>query len=82
MRPFKQGLSSFREHVYLRKGIYYFRIDIPTDLTHHFPTAEIKQSLKTKDPDVARLAANRLFMGFPVFSFIPWSCCMPTLDHV
>jgi integrase len=60
MRPFKQGLSSFREHVYLRKGIFYFRLDIPIDLTHHFPTTEIKQSLRTKDPDVARLAATSL----------------------
>jgi hypothetical protein len=60
MRPFKQGLSSFREHVFLRNGIYYFRLDIPADISHHFPTTEIKQSLRTSDPDVAKLAANRL----------------------
>ncbi|QXE88112.1 site-specific integrase [Geomonas nitrogeniifigens] len=60
MGPFKQGLSFFRKHVYLRNGIYYFRLDIPSDLAHHFPTAEIKRSLKTRNPETARLAANRL----------------------
>lgn len=60
MRPRLQGLSSFREHVYLRNGIYYFRIDIPNDLAHYFPVTEVKRSLKTRDPDAAKIAANRL----------------------
>lgn len=60
LRPHLQGLSSLREHVYLRNGIYYFRIDIPSDLAHYFPVTEIKQSLKTRDPDAAKIAANRL----------------------
>ncbi|WP_136525740.1 site-specific integrase [Geomonas ferrireducens] len=60
MRPFVQGLSVFREHVYIRNGIYYFRLDIPKDLTHYFPVTEIKRSLKTSDPSIAKLAANRL----------------------
>ncbi len=57
MRPYLQGLSSFREHVYLRNGIYYFRIDIPHDLTQFFPVAELKRSLKTRDPEAAKIAA-------------------------
>jgi len=60
MRLFRQGFSSFRKHVYLCNGIYYFRIDVPSDLAHHFPAAEIKRSLKTNDPDVAKLAAKAL----------------------
>lgn len=60
MRPFVQGLSVFREHVYLRNGIYYFRLDVPQDLTHYFPAKEIKRSLRTSDPNIAKLAANRL----------------------
>ena len=60
MRPFKQGLSSFREHVYLRNGIYYFRLDVPSDLTHYFPITEIKMSLRTSDQATANLAASQL----------------------
>lgn len=60
MRPFKQGLSSFREHVYLRNGIYYFRLDVPSDLTHHFPITEIKISLRTSDQATAKLAASQM----------------------
>lgn len=55
-----QGLSVCREHVYLRNGIYYFRLDVPQDLTHYFPAKEIKRSLRTNDPNIAKLAANRL----------------------
>ena len=60
MRPFKQGLSSFREHVFLRSGVYYFRLDIPSDLTHYFPITEIKMSLRTSDQETAKLAATQL----------------------
>ncbi|QXE92434.1 site-specific integrase [Geomonas subterranea] len=62
MRPFVQGLSVFREHVYLRNGIYYFRLDVPQDLTHYFPAKEIKRSLRTSDPSIAKIAANKLEM--------------------
>jgi integrase len=60
MRPFKQGLCSFREHVFLRNGVYYFRLDIPSDLTHYFPITEIKMSLRTSDQATAKLAASQL----------------------
>lgn len=60
MRPFLQGLSTIRKHVYLRNNIYYFRSDVPHELIQYFHTAEIKQSLRTSDPGVAKLAANGL----------------------
>jgi uncharacterized protein DUF6538 len=60
MRPLLQGLSTFREHVYLRNNTYYYRSDVPSDLAHYFPTSEVKRSLKTSDPDVAKLAAKAL----------------------
>jgi len=52
MRPLKYGLLSY--HVFARNGIYYYRADIPADLQQYFLTAEIKQSLKTKDSKMAK----------------------------
>ena len=60
MRPLKQGLLSFRQHVFVRKGIYYYRTDIPADLKHYFHTTGIKQSLKTKDSKLAKVLAVSL----------------------
>ena len=57
MRPLLHGLSFIHKHVYLRNNIYYFRSDVPSDLTHYFPTSEVKRSLKTSDPCAAKLAA-------------------------
>lgn len=48
------------EHVYLRNGIYYFRLDVPSDLTKYFPVSEVKRSLKTSDPAVAKIAAKAI----------------------
>ncbi len=60
MRPLQQGLSSFREHIFLRNGVYYFRLDVPADLLQYFPATEVKRSLKTRDVEVAKIAANSL----------------------
>lgn len=60
MRPLQQGLSSFREHIFIRNGIYYFRLDVPADLIKYFPATEIKRSLRTSDIEIAKLAANGL----------------------
>jgi len=60
MRPLKQGLLLFRQHVFVRKDTYYYRTDIPTDLKHYFHTNEIKQSLKTKDSKLAKVLAISL----------------------
>jgi integrase len=60
MRPLKHRLFSFAHHVYIRNGIYYYRVDIPTDLKHYFNTSEIKQSLKTKDSKIAKVMAISL----------------------
>ena len=57
MRPFIQGHSYIKKHLYLRNDRYYFRLDIPTDLAHYFPTTEVKRSLKTSDPVAAKLVA-------------------------
>ena len=57
MRPLLHGLSCIHKHVYLRNNIYYYRSDVPSDLAHHFPTTEVKRSLKTSDPGAAKLAA-------------------------
>lgn len=54
MRPPKQGLFQYAHHIFVRKGIYYYRADIPSDLQHYFHTAEIKQSLKTKESKIAK----------------------------
>ena len=56
MRPFLQGLSTLRKHVYLCKSTYYYRSDVPLDVAHYFPTTEVKRSLKTSDPGAAKLA--------------------------
>jgi integrase len=40
-----------------RNQTYYYRIKIPTDLSHLIPSREIKQSLKTRNLDAAKLAA-------------------------
>jgi hypothetical protein len=60
MRPLKQGLLPYVHHVFVRKGIYYYRTDIPLDLQQHFPTTELKQSLKTKDSKLAKVMAISL----------------------
>lgn len=60
MRPLKQGLLSYLHHVFVRKGIYYYRTDIPADIKHYFHTTEIKQSLKTKDSKLAKVMAVSL----------------------
>lgn len=60
MRPLKQGLLLFRQHVFVRNSTYYYRTDIPTDLKHYFHTNEIKQSLKTKDSKLAKVLAISL----------------------
>ena len=60
MRPLQQGLSSFREHIFLRNGVYYFRLDVPSDLLSYFPSTEIKRSLRTSDISTAKFAANAL----------------------
>jgi integrase len=60
MRPLLQGLSTLRKHVFLRNNTYYYRSDVPSDLAHYFPRAEVKLSLKTSDPDAAKLAALSL----------------------
>ncbi len=39
-----------------RNQTYYYRIKIPTDLSHLIPSREIKQSLKTRNLDAAKLA--------------------------
>ena len=57
MRPSSQGLVPFVFNVFARKGTYYYRADIPTDLQQYFPTTEVKQSLKTKDSRVAKCLA-------------------------
>ncbi len=57
MRPLLHGLSCIHKHVYLRNNTYYYRSDIPPDIAHYFPTAEVKRSLKTSDPGAAKLAA-------------------------
>lgn len=40
-----------------RNQTYYYRIKIPSDLSHLIPSREIKQSLKTRNLDAAKLAA-------------------------
>ncbi|MDG5467280.1 site-specific integrase [Deltaproteobacteria bacterium IMCC39524] len=40
-----------------RNQTYYYRIKIPTDLTHLIPSKEIKLSLKTRNLDAAKLLA-------------------------
>lgn len=60
LRPLQQGLSSFREHIFLRNGVYYFRLDVPADLLQYFPATEVKRSLKTRDAEIAKIAANAL----------------------
>lgn len=60
MRPLKHGLFSCLSHIYLRKGTYYYRLNVPVDLQQHFPTEEIKKSLKTKDLKAAKVMAVSL----------------------
>ena len=60
MRPLKHGLLSYLQHVYVRNGIFYYRTDIPLDIQQHFPTTELKQSLKTKDSKLAKVMAISL----------------------
>ena len=60
MRPFLQRHFYVQKHVYMRNGIYYFRLDIPSDLNRYFPASEVKRSLKTSDPTIAKIAAKSL----------------------
>lgn len=60
MRPLKQGLLSFAQHVLVRNTIYYYRADIPTDFNHYFQSTEIIHSLRTKDSKVAKVMAISL----------------------
>jgi len=60
MRPFLQRHFYVQKHIYLRNGIYYFRLDIPSDLADYFPASEVKRSLKTSDPSIAKIAAKSL----------------------
>ncbi len=43
-----------------RNQTFYYRIKIPADLSHLFPSREIKQSLKTRSSDAAKAAAANL----------------------
>lgn len=45
------------KHLLCCKGQYYYRIKIPVDLKHHFPSPVIKKSLKTTDSKPAKLLA-------------------------
>lgn len=36
-------------HLIIRKGVYYLRMRVPTDVRVYFPCKEIKQTLKTRD---------------------------------
>jgi len=40
-----------------RNQTYYYRIKIPSDLTHLIPSREIKQSLRTRNLDAAKVTA-------------------------
>lgn len=40
--------------IVLRRGTYYYRQRIPTDLAHHFDRRHIRRSLHTKDPNAAK----------------------------
>lgn len=67
MRPLKHGLLSYLQHVYVRNGIFYYRTDIPLDIQQHFPTTELKQSLKTKDSKLAKVMAISLEYGNSIY---------------
>lgn len=47
-------------YIFKRNQTYYYRIKTPSDLTHLIPAREIKQSLKTRDLDAAKLAAANI----------------------
>ncbi|MDD3610412.1 MAG: site-specific integrase [Halothiobacillaceae bacterium] len=47
-------------HLVKRGSTYYFRCRIPADLLGHYGKAEIKQSLKTKDPATAKRLARQM----------------------
>ncbi len=47
-------------YIFKRNQTYYYRIKIPSDLTHLVPSTEIKLSLKTRDIDAAKLAAANI----------------------
>jgi dolichyl-phosphate beta-glucosyltransferase len=38
MRPLKQGLFFYDNHVFVRNGIYYYRVNIPADIKHTLST--------------------------------------------
>jgi integrase len=47
-------------YIFKRNQTYYYRIKIPSDLTHLIPAREIKQSLKTRDLYAAKLSAANI----------------------
>lgn len=46
-----------RHYLFKRNQTYYYRIKIPTDLSHLIPAREIKRSLKTRNIDAAKIVA-------------------------
>ncbi|BBA68605.1 site-specific integrase [Geobacter sulfurreducens] len=58
-------------YLHKRRGYFYVRIRIPSDLAVHLPTSEITKALKTKDRDVARLSALPYLHGiFKTFALL------------
>jgi hypothetical protein len=52
-------------HLYQRGRIFYFRIRVPTDLVSHFSgRRDIRVSLRTSDPIVARYRALKSTLAF------------------
>lgn len=47
-------------HHYVRNGYYYYQRRVPLDLRQHYAGANIKTSLKTKDPAIAALHIAKL----------------------
>ncbi|MFO7984127.1 MAG: DUF6538 domain-containing protein [Desulfuromonadales bacterium] len=45
-------------YIHKRNQTYYYRIKVPSDLSHLIPSREIKQSLKTSNIDAAKVAAS------------------------
>ena len=54
MRPSKHKPIVVSYHLFTRKGTYYYRANVPSDLQQHFPTTEIKKSFKTKESKLAK----------------------------
>jgi integrase len=45
---------SYPKHILCRNGHFYYKVKVPVDLLHHFPSPVIKKSLKTTDPSTAK----------------------------